>query len=90
MNKTPLPSVDSLDRQWYLVDAENQTLGRLALETFEQRWRQRQRTEVKEAAPAHGLCLLRVGYPQPVFPEPAWYDCQPRFQLEPTDQPPVS
>jgi large subunit ribosomal protein L13 len=32
MNKTPLPSVDSIDRQWYLVDAENQTLGRLASE----------------------------------------------------------
>jgi tRNA pseudouridine38-40 synthase len=64
--------------------------GRLNLETFEQRWRQRQRTEVKEAAPAHGLCLLRVGYPQQVFPEPAWYDCQPRFQLESTDPPPVS
>ena len=32
MNKTPLPSIDSLDRQWYLVDAENQTLGRLASE----------------------------------------------------------
>jgi large subunit ribosomal protein L13 len=32
MNKTPLPSLDSLHRQWYLVDAENQTLGRLASE----------------------------------------------------------
>lgn len=32
MNKTPLPSVDSLDRQWFVVDAENQTLGRLATE----------------------------------------------------------
>ena len=32
MNKTPLPSIDSLDRQWYLVDAENQTLCRLASE----------------------------------------------------------
>lgn len=32
MNKTPLPSIDSLDRQWFLVDAENQTLGRLASE----------------------------------------------------------
>ncbi|MEB3172116.1 MAG: 50S ribosomal protein L13 [Synechococcaceae cyanobacterium] len=32
MNKTPLPSCDSLERQWYLVDAENQTLGRLASE----------------------------------------------------------
>ena len=32
MNKTTLPSPESLDRQWYLVDAENQTLGRLASE----------------------------------------------------------
>ena len=61
--------------------------GRLNLETFAQRWRERQRAEVKEAAPAQGLCLLRVGYPQPIFPEPAWYDCQPRFQLELADPP---
>ena len=32
MNKTSIPSVDSSNRQWYLVDAENQTLGRLATE----------------------------------------------------------
>ena len=32
MNKTINPSIDSIDRQWYLVDAENQTLGRLATE----------------------------------------------------------
>ena len=32
MNKTSLPPIDSIDRQWYLVDAENQTLGRLATE----------------------------------------------------------
>ncbi|MCP4972712.1 MAG: 50S ribosomal protein L13 [Prochlorococcus sp.] len=32
MNKTSVPSIDSIDRQWYLVDAENQTLGRLASE----------------------------------------------------------
>ena len=37
MNKTPLPSIDSLDRQWYLVDAENQTLGRLASEVAQVR-----------------------------------------------------
>ncbi len=30
MNKTTTPSIDSSNRQWYLVDAENQTLGRLA------------------------------------------------------------
>ena len=32
MNKTSVPSINSIDRQWYLVDAENQTLGRLATE----------------------------------------------------------
>ncbi len=32
MNKTIVPPIDSIDRQWYLVDAENQTLGRLASE----------------------------------------------------------
>ena len=32
MNKTTIPSNDSINRQWYLVDAENQTLGRLASE----------------------------------------------------------
>ena len=32
MNKTITPSQDSINRQWYLVDAENQTLGRLASE----------------------------------------------------------
>jgi len=32
MNKTSIPSLNSIDRQWFLVDAENQTLGRLATE----------------------------------------------------------
>ena len=32
MNKTLLPSPDSLDRRWYVVDAADQTLGRLASE----------------------------------------------------------
>jgi len=32
MNKTSIPSIDSKSRQWYVVDAENQTLGRLATE----------------------------------------------------------
>jgi len=32
MNKTSIPPIDSINRQWYLVDAENQTLGRLASE----------------------------------------------------------
>jgi tRNA pseudouridine38-40 synthase len=61
--------------------------GRLAPAHFERRWRQRVREEVKEAAPPQGLCLLRVGYPEPVFPKAAWYDCQPRYLLEIPDPP---
>ena len=30
MNKTTIPSLETIDRKWFLVDAENQTLGRLA------------------------------------------------------------
>jgi tRNA pseudouridine38-40 synthase len=61
--------------------------GRLAPESFERRWRQQRRSEVKEAAPPQGLCLLRVGYPQEIFPRAAWYDCQPRYQLATADPP---
>ena len=32
MNKTPLPTQDSLDQKWYVVDAAEQRLGRLATE----------------------------------------------------------
>ncbi|MFM7695491.1 MAG: tRNA pseudouridine(38-40) synthase TruA [Vulcanococcus sp.] len=64
--------------------------GRLSLEAFERRWRSGARQEVKEAAPPQGLCLLRVGYPEPVFPATAWYDCQPRFLLECPDAPPAA
>ena len=61
--------------------------GRLSLAAFERRWRERARSEVKEAAPPHGLCLLRVGYPSEVFPRAAWYDCQPRYLLGSSDAP---
>ena len=64
--------------------------GRLSLDQFERRWRSAAREEVKEAAPPQGLCLLRVGYPTPVFPEAAWYDCQPRYLLECSDAPPAA
>lgn len=62
--------------------------GRISPDQFRQRWRQQRRDEVKEAAPPQGLCLLRVGYPEPVFPRGAWYDCQPRYRLETSDPPP--
>lgn len=32
MNKTYLPPQDTLERNWYVIDAENQRLGRLASE----------------------------------------------------------
>lgn len=32
MNKTPVPTLDSLDKKWYVVDAAGQRLGRLATE----------------------------------------------------------
>jgi large subunit ribosomal protein L13 len=32
MNKTPLPTQETLDQQWYLIDAADQRLGRLATE----------------------------------------------------------
>ncbi len=32
MNKTTTPAVTSIPRDWFLVDAENKTLGRLATE----------------------------------------------------------
>ena len=32
MNKTPLPTQETLDHKWYVVDAEGQRLGRLATE----------------------------------------------------------
>ena len=62
--------------------------GRLPAAEFRRRFLERARAEVREAAPPHGLCLLRVGYDEPVFPTSAWYDGQPRFELRSTDPPP--
>ncbi len=62
--------------------------GRLSPQALLERWQQKRRDAVKEAAPPQGLCLLRVGYPVEVFPKAAWYDCQPRYELEFADPPP--
>lgn len=32
MNKTPLPTAETLDQKWYVIDAADQRLGRLASE----------------------------------------------------------
>ena len=60
---------------------------RLNLQTFERRWKEKRRQEVKEAAPAQGLCLLRAGYEEDIFSKGGWYDCQPRYSLGANDPP---
>ena len=61
---------------------------RLSIDAFEQRWRERRRDEVREAAPPRGLCLLRAGYDEPIFTKAGWYDSQPLFLLAEGDPPP--
>ena len=61
---------------------------RLTVNGFEQRWRHRRRWEVKEAAPGHGLCLLRAGYAEEIFSRAGWDDGQPWFFLAESDPPP--
>ena len=54
---------------------------RLSLEKFRYRWRKGLRSEVKEAAPAHGLCLIRVGYEEKIFSKEKSFDTFPSFYL---------
>ena len=66
--------------------------GQLEAERLLERWRGKQRDLIRHAAPAQGLCLLRVGYSEPVFNKAQWYDAQPRYCLSisdpPADRPP--
>jgi tRNA pseudouridine38-40 synthase len=55
--------------------------GRRSLDNFTQIWVNQRREEVKYSAPAKGLCLLRVGYPEFPFPKDLWYDTQPLFSF---------
>ena len=54
---------------------------RLSLENYMNRWRKGLRSEVKEAAPPHGLCLIRVGYEEKLFSKEKSFDTFPRFSL---------
>lgn len=56
--------------------------GERTLENFQDIWVNERREVVKYAAPAHGLCLLRVGYPEFPFPASIWYDTQPKFSFD--------
>ena len=55
--------------------------GQRSPDSFTEIWLHQRREEVKYAAPAHGLCLLRVGYPESPFPPDVWYDTLPKFVL---------
>jgi tRNA pseudouridine38-40 synthase len=55
--------------------------GDLSVAEFTNIWQTEQRDRVKHSAPAKGLCLLRVGYPDFPFPTSIWYDTQPQFLL---------
>lgn len=55
--------------------------GERSLDNFKEIWVNRQRELVKYAAPACGLCLLRVGYPDFPCPSELWYDTMPKFFL---------
>lgn len=57
--------------------------GQLSAENFTILWKNRQRDQVKYAAPAQGLCLLRVGYEVFPFPTDLWFDAQPQFSFAP-------
>jgi tRNA pseudouridine38-40 synthase len=55
--------------------------GELHPSHFTDLWVEQRREEVKYSAPAKGLCLLRVGYPDSPFPPEIWFDTQPKFLL---------
>lgn len=49
--------------------------------SFTEIWKAQHREQVKYAAPAQGLCLLRVGYPEFPLPPEVWFNTQPTFVL---------
>ncbi|MGB8687523.1 MAG: tRNA pseudouridine(38-40) synthase TruA [Microcoleus sp.] len=55
--------------------------GERAIDNFTDIWVNERREMVKYAAPAQGLCLLRVGYQDFPFPPEVWYDTQPKLVI---------
>jgi tRNA pseudouridine38-40 synthase len=60
--------------------------GQMTPDEFTGIWQNRQRQKVKYAAPAQGLCLLRVGYDFFPFPADIWFDTLPHFCLQPAPE----
>lgn len=61
--------------------------GERSIDEFTELWTTERRDKVKYAAPAHGLCLLRVGYPEMPFSPEIWFDAQPKLSLPQTIAP---
>lgn len=57
---------------------------RLPPAAFTELWQSGRRDLVKHAAPARGLCLLRVGYQYFPFAPEAWFETQPKLTLHST------
>ena len=55
--------------------------GILTPEKFTELWQNERRDLVKYSAPAKGLCLLRVGYPDFPFHPEVWFDAFPHSML---------
>jgi len=53
--------------------------GERSLENFTDIWVNQRRELVKYAAPAKGLCLLRVGYADFPFADSVWFETQPLY-----------
>lgn len=62
-------------------------IGELSPAQFTEIWVEQRRDLVKYAAPAQGLCLLRVGYPESPFTREVWYDTQPQFTFSHLGEP---
>ncbi|NJK30848.1 MAG: tRNA pseudouridine(38-40) synthase TruA [Acaryochloridaceae cyanobacterium CSU_3_4] len=50
-------------------------------DNFTELWQTEQRDQVKYSAPAKGLCLLRVGYPDFPIPPEIWFDTFPHLMM---------
>ncbi|PAX54176.1 tRNA pseudouridine(38-40) synthase TruA [Brunnivagina elsteri] len=53
--------------------------GERTISNFTEIWKNQLREQVLHSAPAQGLCLLRVGYPDSTFSKEIWFDTQPKF-----------
>ncbi len=60
---------------------------RLSIDNFENLWKEKRRSEVKEAAPAKGLCFIRAGYRKTIFRENIVFNSFPVFSLLTNDPP---